>query len=234
MTTTTGPARPAGSLPFSVRDEHATERTAPPGSKFWDRRAKAYDDRARKRSAMYQTRIRNITSLLKESDVVLDVGCATGEITLDIAPQVRQVHGIDLSKNMIALANAKARERQVDNVRFSRTDVFDPRFARHAFSAITAFNIFHLLDDTPTVVDRLHELLVPGGLLISETPCLGERSGIMRSLIRLAVAVGFAPMIRELTIADLESLVSGRGFRMLETTTWDQKSAVYRIVARKW
>ncbi len=96
-----------------------------------------------------------------------------------------------------------------------------------------AFNIFHLLDDAPEVLDRLHDLLAPGGLLISETSCLVEQNWIIRSLIKFTVTVGLAPMILDLTVADLESLVSSRNFRILETKIWEEKNAVQWILARK-
>jgi len=105
--------------------------------------------------------------------------------------------------------------------------------ANWSFSAIMTFNIFHLLDDAPEVLDRLHDLLAPGGLLISETPCLGERNWIIKSMIKFAVKVGLAPMILNLTVADLESLVSSQNFKILETKMLDKKNSVQWILARK-
>ena len=200
---------------------------------FWDTRSKHYDDNIKKHDSLYEKTIDSTTSLLTDSDVVLDFACASGEMSLDIAPHVQQVHGIDLSAQMIDLANDKARDRQVDNITFVHTDVFDERLGSNSFSAIVAFNIFHLLDDVPKVLARLHDLLPAGGLLISQTPCLGERSWLFGFLISLAQKLGLAPTIRSLTFAELESLVSSSNFAMCETNIWDEKNAVQRIVARK-
>ena len=134
---------------------------------------------------------------------------------------------------MIELANQKAHDRQVDNVVFDQIDAFDQRLIGNSFSAIIAFSIFHLLDDVPKALARLHDLLAAGGLLISQTPCLGERSWFFRSLISLFQKLGIAPPILSLTIAELESLVSSSDFEILETKIWDEKMAVQWIVARK-
>ncbi len=134
---------------------------------------------------------------------------------------------------MIELANQKARDRQVDNINFNQIDAFDQRLVSNSFSTIIAFSIFHLLDDNPKVLARLNDLLTTGGLLISQTPCLGERSWIFRSFISLAQKVGIAPLIISLTIAELESLVSSSNFKIFETKIWDEKNAVQWIVARK-
>ncbi len=77
-------------------------------AEFWDKRAKKYDDEIRKHGAVYVQSIESAKLLLSIADVALDLGCGSGEYSLDIAPVVRHVHGIDTSTNMIALATAKA------------------------------------------------------------------------------------------------------------------------------
>ena len=201
--------------------------------KFWDKRSKHYDDNVKKHDSLYEKTIDSTKSLLDNSDVVLDFACASGEMSLDIAPHVQRVHGIDLSVKMIELANQKARDREVDNISFDHVDAFDQRLASDSFSAIMAFSIFHLLDDAPKVLARLNDLLAAGGLLISQTPCLGERSWFFRSLISLVQKLGIAPPILSLTIAELESLVSSSDFEILENRIWDEEMAVQWIVARK-
>jgi len=123
---------------------------------IWDKRSKKYDDDIKKHDSVYAKTIDSTKSLLINSDVVLDFGCASGEMSLDIAPNVQHVHGIDLSVKMIEIANRKTRERQVKNISFDHVDVFDQRLASNSFFAIMAFNIFHLLDDAPKVLARLY------------------------------------------------------------------------------
>jgi len=200
---------------------------------FWDKRSKKYDEEIKQHDAIYSKTINRTNSLLKDSDVVLDFACASGEMSLDLAPHVQRVHGIDLSVKMIELANQKARDRQVNNINFDQMDAFDQRLVSNSFSAIIAFNIFHLLDDAPKALARLNDLLPQGGLLISQTPCLGERNRLFKSLINIAQKLGIAPPILSLSIAELESLVSSSNFEISETKIWDEKNAVQWIVARK-
>ena len=154
-------------------------------------------------------------------------------MSLDLAPYVQQVHGIDLAGKMIELANQKARDRQVDNITFDQTDVFDQSLVADSFSAIIAFNIFHLVDDASKVLAQLNDLLAAGGLLISQTPCLSERGWLFRSLVSLSKKSGKAPPVLSFTITELEALVSNSNFEISETKIWDEKNAVHWIVARK-
>ena len=201
-------------------------------AKFWDQRSKKYDDTIKDNNSGYKKTIEATIALLDSSDVVLDLGCASGEIGLDIAPHVTRVFGVDTSAKMIELAKEKVVKTQINNARFEQADAFDQRLGDFSFSAVLALNIFHLVDDIPKVLSRLRDLLPPGGLLISQTPCLGERGWFFRALIGALQKVGVAPVISELKILDLESLVLSSGFDIVETTIWDEKDAIQWIVAR--
>jgi len=204
-----------------------------PSDTFWDKKSKNYDKNIKKYNFVYKKTIDSARSLLTNSDVVLDFACGTGEISLDIAPHVQKVLGIDISEKMIALANKKVRERQIDNASFSQIDAFDQRLESNSFSAILAFHVFHLVDDAPKVLTRLNDLLAPGGLLISQTPCLSERGWLFRSMIGFAQKLGVAPTIRNFRIPELESLVSSTNFEIIETKILWEKYSDEWIVARK-
>ncbi len=131
------------------------------------------------------------------------------------------------------MAKEKALDRHTDNVRFGQKDLFDHSLASRTFSSVLAFSILHLVDDVSVVLNRLNDLLKPNGLLISETPCIGERSWFFRSSIGLAQKLRLVPRIRSLSSDELESLVSGNGFEILESEVWDKQNSTRWIVARK-
>jgi predicted TPR repeat methyltransferase len=80
-------------------------------SEFWDKHAEKYDDAITRHDFQYLRTIDSTAPLLKESDVLLDLGCASGEICLDLADKVLRIRGIDTSTVMIELARQKARLR---------------------------------------------------------------------------------------------------------------------------
>lgn len=53
---------------------------------------------------------------------VLDLGCGPGIYSAAIAPRVKEVTGLDVSEEMIARAQARAREAHLTNCRFAVTD----------------------------------------------------------------------------------------------------------------
>jgi 2-polyprenyl-3-methyl-5-hydroxy-6-metoxy-1,4-benzoquinol methylase len=174
---------------------------------------------------------------LNPGSVVLDYGCATGTIALEIAGMAKEVHGIDISSNMIEIAKRKADERHIKNIGFARTAIFDESLGEESFDVILSLSILHLVEDSAQVMDRIHQLLKPGGIFLSATPCLGEKtflSVLMNVPIFLLSRVGVIPFVTFFSASSLTAAVAHAGFEVIE-----QKDLSVRplrecfIVARK-
>ncbi|MHC5002504.1 MAG: class I SAM-dependent methyltransferase [Planctomycetota bacterium] len=204
----------------------------PSSQDFWDKRADRFDAKLHK-GPNYAARIERAAAVLDDTSSVLDVGCAAGEITLDLAPHAGEILGIDHSARMVDVAERKARDRGVGNARFARMEPGDPRLAEGAFDVVTAYSVVHLLDDVPGTLARLRDLLVPGGHLVTETPCLDDWNVLWRVLVRLAVAIGMAPPVTGLRVTELESMITSAGFEILDSRVYNPKSRLHCILARK-
>lgn len=56
-----------------------------------------------------------------------------------------------------------AEKRKITNSYFTHAAIFDERLKTEFFDAILAFNVLHLVEDTPQVLARINRLLKPGG-----------------------------------------------------------------------
>lgn len=191
---------------------------------FWDRRAARYHTAPRE--TRFQNAIDRAAALFGPDDVVLDVGCGSGPACRELAPHVRAVHGIDTSAEMIRLA----REEAPDGCTFEQTDVHDAALEEYGFTAAVAFNILHLVD-APATLERIAELLPPGGLLLTQTPCLGEESAFKRGLIRVATMLWRLRGLRSLRQEELRGWME-RDFDVVEAHAEDGVQAVW-MVGRK-
>ena len=202
-------------------------------NEFWDKRSDKYDLNIRDENFFAPT-IEKTKKLLDESDVVLDVGCATGEIGLEIADAVKHVHGIDTSKAMIDKAKCKAEKRKINNVEFDCLDVNTQSIERESYDKVFAFNILHLVDNPTEVINRMSELLFESGYVVSETPCLGERGWLFRVLISVFVKVGMAPPIAGLSYRKMKQMFLDNKFEIIQEEILDDKDKVIWIVAKKF
>jgi SAM-dependent methyltransferase len=62
---------------------------------------------------------------ITNTDHILDIGCATGEVVFYLAPYAQSVTGIDLDPDLIEIARSKKNERGRKNVAFFVRDMLD-------------------------------------------------------------------------------------------------------------
>lgn len=142
---------------------------------FWDKQAVRFDKSQDKFESASREIISRTKDFLNPDDNVLDFGCATGAKTLELAGDIRHIRGLDISSEMISLAIKKLNAANLKNVSFSNGTIFKDDLEKASFDKILAYSIIQLLADSEKVIQRINELLKPGGLFISETPCFRER-----------------------------------------------------------
>ncbi len=202
-----------------------------PDAGFWDKRADRYSRSPIKDMASYEKTLECTRKHLSTTDRVLEVGCGTGTIALLLAPSVEHILATDISTRMIEIAREKAAAQGVDNAEFERATLDDGALPSAAFDAVLAFNFLHLLEDIPGSLDRIHDLLKPGGLFISKTVCLAERSRLLGLVIALMRVLGMAPYASSLRIAELEQLIRSAGFEIVEAGSYPHPNRY--LVARR-
>lgn len=200
---------------------------------FWDKRADGYSRRPVRDVESYHRTLESTRKHLSPGDDVLEVGCGTGTTALHLAPAVQRITATDISTRMLEIAREKAARQRVENVRFERAALGDERLAAGSFDVVLAFNLLHLLEDLPTALRRIHELLKPGGRFVSKTVCLAERGRFWGIALAVLRSLGIAPYVRPLRISELEGLVADAGFEIVETGTHPASPPGRFIVARK-
>lgn len=104
---------------------------------------------------------------------VLDVGCGSGALTERLASDAAEVHGVDLSRRSLAIADASPT--RPGNARYTNASVeaFADQYSGRRFTLAVANMV---LQDTPTLpstVDAIGRLLTKGGALVGTIthPC---------------------------------------------------------------
>jgi 2-polyprenyl-3-methyl-5-hydroxy-6-metoxy-1,4-benzoquinol methylase len=199
--------------------------------KFWNRIAASFDNHSKKTRESHIKTIEVVREYLKKEDIVLDFGCATGAIALDVAGIVKEAYGVDISTNMIEIAKRKAENLKIKNVKFEQSLIYDERFKREYFDVIIAYNILHLVDDTQKTLQRLNDLLKPGGLIISSTACLGEKSFLGLFFIFLS-KLRLVPQIRSFKVSELENLISEK-FKIIKTNIYSNPPNYFNVARKR-
>ena len=201
--------------------------------KFWNLIASKYAASPISDIAAYEKKIEKIKTYLSPENHVLDIGCGTGTQCGDLANNVKQVTGIDISSKLLTIAVQRKTERGIENVEFIQTTVFDERFEPGSFDVVMAFYVLHFFEDIDEVVRRIYGLLKPDGLFILETACLGEKGRIISNFVRLAGKLGFLPLINLLTTRRIEQSLEQAGFSIIDKNKFRESSDEYTLIAKK-
>lgn len=106
-----------------------------------------------------------LKSVLPSGKIMLDIGCGTGSLSVVLAELGCTVIGIDLSPNMIALAQKKAKAAN-QPIQFHVMDAAFPDFPPQQFDGIICRHLLWMLPDPSAVLERWVKLLKPNGRLI--------------------------------------------------------------------
>ncbi|MFV8132116.1 class I SAM-dependent methyltransferase [Streptomyces syringium] len=122
------------------------------------------------RSHSWRTAANSAAYLLPElrpDMAVLDIGCGPGTITADLAARVPQgqVTGLDAAADVLERARAVARERGLDNVRFTTGDVHALDFPDGSFDVVHAHQVLQHVGDPVAALREMRRVCRPGGVV---------------------------------------------------------------------
>jgi ubiquinone/menaquinone biosynthesis C-methylase UbiE len=96
-------------------------------------------------------------------DTLLDVACGTGELTLFMAPHLKNAIGIDIADRMIEIALRQKGCLGIDNIDFKTADVFDIPFPDDSFDIIFSKSAFHHISEPLQVFGEMARCCKPNG-----------------------------------------------------------------------
>ncbi|MBS3649157.1 metalloregulator ArsR/SmtB family transcription factor [Pseudaminobacter sp. 19-2017] len=97
---------------------------------------------------------------------MLDLGTGTGRLLELFAPLYRRGIGIDLSREMLAVARANLDRAGVSHAQVRQGDIYAPPLERDSFDLITMHQVLHYLDEPGQAIREAARLIRPAGRLV--------------------------------------------------------------------
>lgn len=168
-----------------------------------------------KNNFTYRIILSVIDKYLKKGSKVLDIGCGAGTLSLYIAGQGCKVIGIDIAENAILAAKKSAELMDIKNVQFFTMD-FSKKTpsGKDKFDIILCIEVLEHLKEERLALERLFDLLSPGGIAIISVPSKNA------PLYRLGLATDFDKRVghlRRYTSKELEGKCVSIGLTILES-----------------
>ncbi|MHA1266061.1 MAG: class I SAM-dependent methyltransferase [Candidatus Helarchaeota archaeon] len=125
--------------------------------------------------------LKTLTELnAKNGEIILDIGCGTGQLTIEIAKKIPNgcVIGLDINSHMIAKAKENAQNCGLTNIQFISKGILHYQSSIQ-FNAIFSNSALHWVPDTRQLYQRIYDLLKPGGRLVAQIPTKGSLSNFI-------------------------------------------------------
>ncbi len=102
----------------------------------------------------------------RQIDAMLDLGTGTGRLLELFAPHYQSAVGIDMSREMLAVARAKLENARITKATIRQGDVSAPPVERGRFDLVTIHQVLHYLDEPQVVLNEAARALRAGGTLL--------------------------------------------------------------------
>ncbi len=97
---------------------------------------------------------------------VIDLGTGTGSILSLFAAQASQVTGIDLSREMVAIARSNLERKQLRHAQIRQGDIYALPFANASADLVTIHQVLHFLEEPGRAIVEAKRILAPDGRLL--------------------------------------------------------------------
>jgi SAM-dependent methyltransferase len=159
-------------MPWKYTEDYYREYTRT----TWNESAEAYVDLMRNLEPFRADLVGQLAP--KAGERILDLGTGPGEPAMSIARMVGasgHVTGVDLSENMILIADRVAQSRELNNVDFRVMDCGDLSFGDASFDAAVSSFGFQIFTDPDAAARAAHRVIKPGGRIAVSVWSTGDK-----------------------------------------------------------
>ncbi|WP_319760131.1 class I SAM-dependent methyltransferase [Maridesulfovibrio sp.] len=209
--------------------------------KYWNWRSSSYAldvEKSPETEKAWDTTIKTLAKSGQNQDA-LDIGTGPGQLAFYLADAGFNVTGLDISSQMIASAQKKAKEMQL-SIDFRTGDAEHLDFADNSFDVIVSRNLIWTLPNPDLALKEWYRVLKPGGRIIVSDGFWSNQTwrrfyeipvnlvkGLfqMKSRISLRFFLHYASMMKDLPLYEgvkkneVQNLLQGAGFN--EISSWD-------------
>lgn len=97
---------------------------------------------------------------------VLEFGCGTGLLTLKLSPRVRSVTGVDTSRGMLGVLQAKIKEQGLANIKTRLLDPASGGVLEGCYDAVISSMTLHHVKEIAPLFARFYSVTAPGGYVL--------------------------------------------------------------------
>ena len=163
-------------------------------------------------------RVRMLSSHLKPGMTVLELGCGTGSFTRELARSGAEVFAIDVSPELLEIANANC---SAPNVQYQIQNAYALTYSEGTFDSVVGSSVLHHLEIEAAIRD-MYRVLKPGGTIyFTEPNMLNPQIAIQKNIPWIKRKLGDSPDETAFFRWPLQRLLQRTGYREVRIDPFD-------------
>lgn len=176
-----------------------------------------YNLQIRKETVETFTEGKNISS-------VLDIPCGTGAISIPLLPRIEKLTLIDISSNMLSIAEKAVPAQFKNKAELINKNFFDCDLPEQSYDLVLCLGLLAHIDSPEKLMNKLCSLVKPGGMLIIQnTNSKHFYSYLIRAYLGLKNIISKQPYALNKVPAKLvEEIIISNGFELQDCFRYNQ------------
>jgi SAM-dependent methyltransferase len=163
-------------------------------------------------------RVEMLSSHLAPGMAVLELGCGTGYFTRELARSGAQILAIDLSPNLLEIAQTQT---SAPNVRFEIQNAYATTYADATFDSVVGSSVLHHLE-IEAASREIYRVLKPGGTMyFTEPNMLNPQVALQKNIPWIKRKLGDSPDETAFFRWPLRRLLKQTGYRDIRIDPFD-------------
>lgn len=163
-------------------------------------------------------RVRMLSSHLKPGMTVLELGCGTGSFTRELARSGADVTAIDVSPELLEIANANS---SAPNVHYQIQNAYALTYPEGAFDSVVGSSVLHHLEIEAGIRDIYRVLRSGGTIFFTEPNMLNPQIAIQKNIPWIKRKLGDSPDETAFFRWRLARLLERTGYREVRIEPFD-------------
>jgi SAM-dependent methyltransferase len=157
---------------------------------------------------------------LSGTETVLDIGAGAGHTALAFAPHVQFCYGVDVTEEMVQVANQFAADKGVRNAQFQVGDVAELPYDDASFDIVTCRFAAHHFTDVEQAIAEIARVLKPGGTF-QLVDHYAPESQALDAFVNALDRMRDPSHVRESTLSQWQAFFARHGLAYDEVSRWD-------------
>jgi len=163
-------------------------------------------------------RVKMLTDFIQPGCSLLELGCGTGYFTKEIAVTKANIVAIDISPELLAIAQTDV---TAENVTFRAENAYDMSFEDNRFDYVTGSSVLHHLDIKKALSEIYRVLKKDGVIAFTEPNMMNPQIALQKNIPRLKRKSGDSPDETAFFRWRLSKLLKQQGFSKIEIRPFD-------------